>query len=63
MKKISKTLDQLIDKVQNEGAAKIQRSNFQDHASAMKAYQSRMKTGGQINAVTQDKDQEEVLRE
>ena len=31
-----KTLDQLIDKVQDEGAAKIHRGNYDDHASSMR---------------------------
>ena len=31
----------LVDKVQDEGAAKIQRSSFKDHASALRAFQGR----------------------
>ena len=36
-----KELGALIDKVHDEGAARILRANFSDHASAMRAYSSR----------------------
>ena len=36
-----KELGRLVDKVQDEGAAKIQRAAYKDHAAAMRAYQAR----------------------
>ena len=47
-----KPLGALIDKVQDEGAAKIHRGNYKDHASAMRAYQQSGKNSShRVNAV------------
>ena len=51
-----KELGALIDKVHDEGASRIHRANFRDHASALRAYQSRpahQRFNGRVNAVAQ----------